>query len=57
MEYSIEKHVTTEFVVMAKAEGDNIKCCVAHCPSEGIALTIKGLYEKAEREDENPKVC
>lgn len=54
--YHVEKHVTTEYLVMATKEGEALKTPAARCYSEGAALTIKGLYEKAEEEGLNPKI-
>lgn len=47
--YRVEKHITTEYIVVAIREGENIP--VAKCNNEGTALTIKGLYEKMEVEE------
>jgi len=51
MRYRIEKHITTEFIVTAQKEGESVREPIARCNTEGIALTIKGLYEDAESKD------
>jgi len=51
--YQIEKHVITEWIVTCQKEGDNLRTPIAKCNSQGIALTIKGLYEKYDEELEN----
>ena len=48
--YHIEKHVTITWHVTAQREGDSLREAIAQCPSEGIALTIKSMYEKDEEE-------
>jgi len=49
--YTVEKHVT--WIVCAKKEGITNKKRVAQCDSQGIALTIAGMYnESEEREGE-----
>ena len=54
MIYSVEKHTTVQWmVVVRRDESDKINELVAKCPSEGIALTIKGLYKDIEKEDED----
>lgn len=52
-EYQIEKHVTTEWIVTAQKEGEKTRTPIAKCNSQGVALTIKGLYEKYDRELED----
>lgn len=52
-EYQIEKHVTAEWIVTCRREGENVRKLIAKCPSQGIALTIKGLYEKYDKDKEN----
>jgi hypothetical protein len=52
MIYRIEKHTTSEWIVTAQNEGEKVRYPIAKCPSEGVALTIKGMYEKDEKEDE-----
>ena len=53
--YEIEKHVTTEWIVTAQREGDNLREPIARCNSQGKALTIKGLYEDYDKElEEKP---
>jgi len=51
--YEVEKHTTVEYFVMARKNDEPIKTPVAKCNSQGIAYTIKGLYEKYD--SENPK--
>jgi hypothetical protein len=51
MKYAIEKHVTTEYIVTGQREGDPLKTPIAKCNTMGIALTIKGMYEKDEQVD------
>jgi len=48
--YRIEKHVKTEWIVTCQREGGNFRESIAKCNSQGIALTIKGLYEKCDKE-------
>ena len=54
-EYEIEKHVTTEWVVTCRREGENLRAPIAKCNSQAKALTIKGLYEEDDKriEDED----
>ena len=51
-EYGIEKHVTTEWIVTCRREGEKLREPIVKCNSEGKALTIKGLYEKYDKETE-----
>ncbi len=48
--YQIEKHVTTEWIVTGRKEGESTREPIAKCNTQGIALTIKGLYEKCDKE-------
>ena len=48
IKYSIEKHTTVEFIVMAQVEDEMAKTPVAKCDTEAVALTIKGMYEESE---------
>ena len=49
-EYEIEKHVTTEWIVTCRREGEKLREPIAKCNTQGIALSIKGLYEKYDKE-------
>jgi len=51
MIYQVEKHTNIEWVVTSRQEGDNLRNVIAKCPAEGIAVTIKGMYEKEEQQD------
>ena len=51
MIYQIEKHTTVQFIVTAQREKEGTRIPIAKCNNEATALTIKGLYEKAEAED------
>lgn len=58
-EYEIEKHITTEWIVTCRREGEKIREPIAKCNSQGKALTIKGMYERYDsetqgKEDETP---
>lgn len=53
--YQIEKHVTTEWIVTCQIVtgqkgGNAVRQPIAKCNSQGLALTIKGLYEKYDKE-------
>ena len=50
MIFTVEKHTTPEYIVMASNEGGYIKQPIAKCNSETDAQTIKAFYEKADRE-------
>ena len=52
-EYRIEKHTRVEWIVTCSKEGERIREPIAKCNSEGIALTIKGMYEAEELEDKD----
>ena len=49
--YSILKEVKTAWIVCVEKEGQTEVEPIARCNSQAIALTVKGLYEKAERND------
>ncbi len=49
--YRIEKYTTVEWVVTGQRDDEPIRNVIAKCPAEGIALTIKGMYEKEEHQD------
>ena len=49
--YEVEVHTTKKFIVTAQKEGENIRTPIAKCNSEGAALTIKGMYEKYDKEN------
>jgi hypothetical protein len=49
--YRVEKHITIEWIVTGQKEGDVLRENIARCPTEGIALTIKGMYEEKEEQD------
>jgi hypothetical protein len=52
-EYEIEKHVKTEWIVTCRKKGHTgTRELIAKCTSEGAALTIKGMYEKDDKEIE-----
>jgi len=51
IEYHIEKHTVTTWKVTARQDGSPLRRLIAECPSQGIALTIKGMYEKEEDKD------
>ena len=53
IKYHIIKEVTTQWIVTGRKEEDVNETPIARCDCEGIALTIKGMYEKAEAEDES----
>ena len=40
IEYKVEKHVTTEYIVVVTGTHDNIRECVAKCPDEVFANRI-----------------
>lgn len=46
--YTVEER--TIFMVMARKGPEQPSKVIAKCISEGTAETIKGMYEKAERE-------
>jgi len=58
IKYTVEKQITTEWVVVGEsldlfAEEKAVKVPVARCPTQGLALTIAGMYnESEEREGE-----
>lgn len=52
-EYQIESHVTTEWIVTCRKEGEKVRENIAKCNTQGIALTIKGMYEKYDKEMED----
>lgn len=49
-EYQIEKHVKTEWIVTCNRKEESTREPIAKCNSQGKALTIKGLYEKYDKE-------
>ena len=52
-EYQVESHTTTEWIVTCQKEGEKVREPIAKCNSQDAALTIKGLYEKYDRESED----
>ena len=52
MIYQIEEHTIKEYIVTVRRGDKSAQIPIAKCNSMGAALTIKGLYEKAEKEDE-----
>jgi len=55
MIYAIEVHTIKEFIVTARKEDDKVREPIAKCNSMAKALTIRGLYEKAEEKENNKK--
>jgi len=49
--YSILQETTTQYIVCEQKEGDVLVEPIARCNSKGVALTIKGMYEKDEEND------
>ena len=49
--YSILQETTTQYIVCEQKEGSVLVEPIAHCNTKGAALTIKGMYEKDEEND------
>ena len=55
IKYSIQREITTTYIVCAERTDSEPHLIepVARCNTLGVALTIKGMYEKAEAEDKD----
>ena len=53
--YSILKEVTIQYIVCEQKEGSVLVEPIARCNTKGAALTIKGMYEKDEENDNGTK--